>query len=510
MELSKKMKTPTFLTFYDVSKAYDHANNDDMLSIVWERGLRGKSWRILKAFCNDLHASVKTRFGPSRDFQMEIGGRQGSRITGRLFSKMMDVLSEELQQTTLGFNFHETLRIPVLLWVDDVLSFAVGEEEQDEILQKVDEFAIKHKLQWGQAKCNVMRVGLHKKNDKRTWNLGTMQIEEATTYKYLGDHISNDGKYTKNIEARKIKTQATTVNINSMASTEILRQIETSVLLELHEKVTIPGLLANAESWSLLKTESTQMEKIEYQALRNMFDLSLHTPIPALVFTFGTMFTHLRIEKQRLMYLHRILNRQNTHWTYQVFKILEEQNLGWAKTIKKTLRTLDLPTDLAIIKDQRPNEWKKLVHEKIEIKNKARLIDDCHKMVDGKKVRKTKTSFLVDIISADTYSRKPSPELQNLTKQETKTAIISRYGMLECGTNFKNSNNIQCQVCKIRDNEDHRLNHCIRFRTTNNFDHDEKVNFNDVYSTDTLVLKKVIKRIENVWNTRNAHGSMVQ
>ena len=40
IDLSKKQKTPTFLTFYDVSKAYDHANNDDMLSIVWERGLR--------------------------------------------------------------------------------------------------------------------------------------------------------------------------------------------------------------------------------------------------------------------------------------------------------------------------------------------------------------------------------------------------------------------------------------------------------------------------------------
>ena len=441
---------------------------------------------------------------------MEIGGRQGSRITGRLFSKMMDVLSEELQPTGLGFQLSETLRIPVLLWVDDVLSSAVSEKEQEEILQKVDEFAIKHKLQWGHAKCKVMRVGVHKKSNKRTWNLGTMQVEETTTYKYLGDHISNDGKYSANIEARKIKTQATTVNINSIASTEILRQIETSVLLELHEKITIPGLLANAESWSLLKMESAQMEKIEYQALRNMFDLPLHTPIPALIFTFGIMYTHLRIEKKRLIYLHRVLNRQSTHWTNQAFHILEDENLGWAKTIKKTLHTLDLPTDLTVIKDKRPNEWKSMVNEKIEIRNRARLMDECHKMVDGRQVRKTKTSFLVDFISADTYTRKPAPELQNLTKQETKTAIISRYGMLECGANFQNSNNIMCPSCNTRDNEDHRLNHCIRFRTTNNFDQSEKVLFKDIYSTDTGVLKRVIRKIEMVWNTRNAHGNMIQ
>ena len=90
------------------------------------------------------------------------------------------------------------------------------------------------------------------------------------------------------------------------------------------------------------------------------------------MFSFGTLFTQLRIETRRLMYLHRLLNRPSTNWTNQAFHILEEQNIGWAKTIKTTLRTLDLPTDLTTIKDKRPNEWKKMVYEKVEIKNKAR------------------------------------------------------------------------------------------------------------------------------------------
>ena len=482
-----------------------------MLSIVWERGLRGKAWRILRNFCKDLHASVKTRFGLTRDFKMEIGGRQGSRLTGRLFSKMMDVLAEELQPSGMGFLLSEALQIVVLLWVDDVLSFAVGEKEQQEILKKVDEFATKHRLQWGHAKCNIMKVGEHNKNQsKNIWKLGHMQIEETTAYKYLGDHISNDGKNIKNIEARKIKTQATTININSIASTEILRKIETSVLLELHDKVTIPGLLANAESWSLLKSETNEIEKVEYQALRNMFDLPLHTPIPALIFTFGTLYTHFRIETRRLNYLHRILNRPDNHWTTQAFHILDEQNLGWAKTIKQTLRSLDLPTDLTTIKNKRPNEWKREVNEKIERKNKARLFEECHKMADGKKIRKTKTAHIVDPLSADTYSRMPIPELQHMTKQETKTLIIARYKMLDCGVNFKGSKSTICPSCKKTDDEDHRLNHCTRFRDINHCDNEEKVNFDDIYSADTNVLKKIIEQIENVWNTRNAHGTILQ
>ena len=388
----------------------------------------------------------------------------------------------------------------MLLWVDDVLTCAIGVEEQELILQKVDEFARKHRLQWGQAKCNIMKVGVHnKQGKKKAWKLGSMPIDETTTYKYLGDIISNDGKNSKNIESRKTKTQATCININSIASTEVLRKIETSVLLELHEKITIPGLLANSESWSLTKTEYTEIEKIEYQALRSLFDLPLHTPVPAITFTFGTLYSHLRVEKRRLNYLHRILNRSDSHWTKQALTSLTEQNIGWAKTMKQTLLSLDLPTDYTVIQNKSPNEWKRLVNAKIEVKNKTRLTEDCHKMVEGRKVRKTKTAHIVDQLENEQYLRAPSPELRYLTKQETKTVLISRFRMLECGANFKNTIDTVCSVCKKRDDEDHRLNHCKRFRTTNHYDDDVKPNFEDVYSSNVSVLRNIIPTIESVW-----------
>ena len=131
-------------------------------------------------------------------------------------------------------------------------------------------------------------------------------------------------------------------------------------------------------------------------------------------------------------------------------------------------------------------------------------------MEDGQKVRKSKTSFIVDLISADSYTRKLSPELQELSKQETKTIIISRFRMLECGANFKNRSSVFCPACKSRDNEDHRLNYCVRFKGTNYYNQVEKIDFNDIFSTDTDTLKNIISKISNVWNTRTAHGSMIQ
>ena len=79
-------------------------------------------------------------------------------------------------------------------------------------MKDIDDFAIKHKLEWSAPKCKVMRIGVHK--DKPTiWKLGNNQIQETTQYRYLGDEITSNGKNTENIKARGQKIQATTATV---------------------------------------------------------------------------------------------------------------------------------------------------------------------------------------------------------------------------------------------------------------------------------------------------------
>ena len=300
IDIAIKRKSPTFITFYDVSKAYDNVNNDDMLTIMWDKGLRGKSWRILCNLNKNLKAKMKTKFGLTREVEMEIGGKQGSRLTGRMFSKLMDTLAEELDGE--GFTINELLTIAVLLWVDDVISCVDGVDNQEKMLQKIHEFARRHRLVWGQNKCKVMRVGKHTDTPKE-WNLGDIKIQESTSYKYLGDVITSDGKNSENLEARQNKSLIKTVTINSIAAGEVLRTIGTKVLLDLHEKENIPGILTNAESWTLNCGEKTKLERIEIQAIKYLFDLPSHTPTPAIIYTFGLPYTNFRVDKKQFINL---------------------------------------------------------------------------------------------------------------------------------------------------------------------------------------------------------------
>ena len=315
------------------------------------------------------------------------------------------------EATREGFKIDHDFIIAILLWVDDVVTCTEGIEEQEEILKKIHTFATKHKLKWGQEKCKIMRVGNHKDQGHNTdipqkeWKIGDMTIQESSTYKYLGDIIRNDGKNTKNIEARKEKINASTITINTIAEGEILNKIETVVLLELHEKVNIPSLLTNCESWNLLKGEKDELERIEIQTLKYLFDLPIHTPTPAILYTFGTLFTCLRIEQRQLIYIHKILNKENGHWTKRMLEKLAVMNIGWYKCIIELLKKYDLPTDFQEIRNTRQNEWKRKVKIEIEKKNKERLKGECHKQEGGTTKIKTKTATILDKITKQEYSK---------------------------------------------------------------------------------------------------------
>ena len=80
--------------------------------------------------------------------------------------------------------------------------------------------------------------------------------------------------------------------------------------------------------------------------------------------------------------------------------------------------------------------------------------------------------------------------------------------MLECGQNYKGSMNLLCKTCKVVDDESHRLNECTMYREKNCTNQTSHINFNDIYSHESSILSNVIMSIEQLWNTKTAHGSM--
>ena len=210
----------------------------------------------------------------------------------------------------------------------------------------------------------------------------------------------------------------------------------------------------------------------------------------------------------QLLYLHRILNKEETHWTKKILTELEQLNLGWYKGIKTTLSKYQLEENFETIKNIRAIEWKSQVIAATEKCNQKRLLEECYKKEDNKNVPKTKTAHIISKLESNEYKREPCKEIMSLTKRETKMLIIARFGMLECGKNFKGTMGEICLNCNTRDTEEHRLNECSNYLNVNYVDHDENIPFSSIYSEDLTILKPIMKRIGTVWNLKTGNGSM--
>ena len=81
--------------------------------------------------------------------------------------------------------------------------------------------------------------------------------------------------------------------------------------------------------------------------------------------------------------------------------------------------------------------------------------------------------------------------------------------MLECGNNFKGSYSANCNICDAKDDAKHRMNYCSKFRSTNNYDCLSKIEFDNIFSVNIETLRDIIPKISQIWNVRNANGTMV-
>ena len=508
LTLAIEEKRNVFLTFYDVAKAYDNADVENMLHVIWQAGIQGKIWRLLKNMNTNLSAVVKTKFGPSRPITRENGGKQGSRLMGRLFAKQMDVLSENcIEKDDENLHINDDLNIGCLEFVDDVLSSTEGVKNQKNVLSKVNEFGKMNKLEWGAEKCQVMQVG-KKVVTPDTWNLGDKQIKNTSYYKYLGDTITNDNKNKKLIETRENAVNAVVRQINTVASSDVMREIESQVILNLYEKCVVPSLVNNSESWTLSPTEEKRMDEIGIQAVKRLFNLTTTTPSVAILHSFGLLFITQIIDEKRFLYLHKILNREQEHWTKLMLLHLNTKNVGWAKSINEKLQQYGLETNWNMIKIMTKNEWKEKVRKSILEINGFKLITQAtSKTPQGDKI-KTKTRDIHNKLTSTPYSSKPTEKIVAGTNTRAKTIILARKGMLQCGRNFKGTMNESCSECNVTDDEEHRLNACSKWNDTNNSNTTDPPHFIDVYSEDEETLKVILKNIEKVWEMRYANGKM--
>ena len=210
---------------------------------------------------------------------------------------------------------------------------------------------------------------------------------------------------------------------------------------------------------------------------------------------------------KKLLYFHKLLTRTDSQWFRLMMNELKDQNLNWAKCIDDKLKEYCLNTEWDEIKQKTKIQWKNEVTAAVETHHWKKLKESCTSITAAGEHINTKTKHIYDQIQTS-YTRKPLPELIRLNKQRTRTIILARFGMLECGANFKGTLPENCRSCNVRDDENHRLNECKTWQERNRSLNPIKCDFQDVFSDSPDKLETICTEIENLWELKYSKGRM--
>ena len=143
----------------------------------------------------------------SECYTIEGGLRQGCILSPSLFSLFLMDLAEELERQGLGAKVRGTWT-GACFFADDIVLLAESDNELQNMLDVVSNYANRWKLRFNASKCGVLVVG--QKTRGKLLRLGKEGIGEVQDNKYLGVWINrqvNGHNHVNHLEGKALGLQ---------------------------------------------------------------------------------------------------------------------------------------------------------------------------------------------------------------------------------------------------------------------------------------------------------------
>ena len=186
LETHKKV----FVTYLDVTKAFDGVWIGGLFYRLREIGIKGKTWRMLYNTYVDFKCRVRIQDELSEWYPLRCGIHQGGYLSLIKYLAFIDSLLVLLEGSRTCSIIYD-LSVSPLGYADDVAAACTSKSKTDRMLDIVYTHSQKWRYNFNPKKSSVLVYG-EKENENlenskyRTYKLGNDRIKEETSYDHLG------------------------------------------------------------------------------------------------------------------------------------------------------------------------------------------------------------------------------------------------------------------------------------------------------------------------------------
>ena len=334
----------TYAFFLDVRKAYDTVWCNGLWYKLWDMGVRGKMWRVIKKMYEESKSMVFLDGERSEGFKVEQGVAQGCSLSPILFSVFINDLLKEVEEAELGVELNTGNRISGLLFADDFVGVSDSKESLQKLIDVVHRFCNRWRLRANISKSAVMVFS--RNMVEGDWMWGKQKLPNVSSYTYLGVEFSHNGAWDLHIK-KVVDTGRGKINkVHSIISN---RDINLSARRLLLLSVIRPSIEYGSEIWEGNKANSNALESIILKGAKKILGCSSKTCNEAVRGDMGLETLKSRRDKAKLIWWYKLVRMPGNRYAKQLFSQKWDvkprrgrQRKVWGRVVEDIFKSLEI------------------------------------------------------------------------------------------------------------------------------------------------------------------------
>jgi hypothetical protein len=343
----KMLGKETFLCFIDYKKAFDSVDRNLLLFKLSNIGVSGYMYSAISSLYSNPKSRVILQDYSTDYFDCPVGVKQGDCLSPTLFAIFINDLAKEIKNSGVGVKLNiedEITLINILLYADDIVLFAESEIDLQSMLNIVEVWCEKWRLEVNLTKTNILHVRAKRKlQSKFVFLFNKRPVPYCTFYKYLGCNINEflDYSFTSEIQADSAGRALSSI-ITKMIKN---KGFPFSVYSILYQACVCSISQYGSEVFGFEHYESTF--KVHLRAARAFLGLPKNVASFGLVSELDWLMPYFQTRLKMIQHFGRIMRTPRHRLMYRVFmwdrQLNESQQIStWSSEIKSILHEYNL------------------------------------------------------------------------------------------------------------------------------------------------------------------------